>query len=345
MFDRGFNKRIFGWMLVASACFGMAAAEEPAMTVGDGSADLVEQATLLFGLLPETMPGAEDDTPELVALGEKLYFSKELSVTRTQSCNTCHPIDGGRAGADNLPTSPGVHGQLGTRNSPTVLNSGYQAAQFWDGRAKDLVEQAKGPILNPVEMAMPDPETVEKRVKEDAELSSAYAAAFPSSDGAISYDEIALAIAAFERTLKSECRLDDFMRGDADALTEQEKRGLELFIATGCIQCHNGPLIGGTTFQKFGRMNPFPTDDLGRFEVTQDEESKHVFKVPQLRNVALTAPYFHNGTMASLEEAVKTMAWIQLNIELDDTQAADIAAFLRTLSDPERQPAETARAE
>lgn len=335
------------WVLVLGAialvCADAGAGDEPAMTVGDGSADLIEQAFLLFGNLPASMPGAEADTPELVALGEKLYFSNELSVTRSQSCNTCHPIDGGRAGADNLPTSPGAHGKLGTRNSPTVLNSGYQVAQFWDGRAKDLVEQAKGPILNPVEMAMPDAATVETRVKADAELSAAYSAAFPMAGGTVTYDEVARAIAAFERTLKSESRLDEYMRGDADAITEQEKRGLDAFIGTGCIQCHNGPLVGGTTFQKFGRMNPYPTEDLGRFDVTQDEESKHVFKVPQLRNVGLTGPYFHNGTMETLEEAVKTMAWIQLNVKLDDAKVEDITAFLRTLSDPEREPAVSAK--
>ena len=314
------------------------------MTLGVDAANLMEQAALLFGTLPDRMPGAEGDTPEMVALGNALYFSNELSITRTQSCNTCHPIDGDRAGADNLPTSLGAHGKPGTRNSPTVLNSGYQMSQFWDGRAKDLVEQAKGPILNPAEMAMPDPVTVEKRVKEDPALSAAFAAAFPDAKGAITYDNVAIAIAAFERTLKSECRLDDFMRGDADALTAQEEKGLELFIGTGCIQCHNGPLIGGTTFQKFGKMNPYPTEDLGRFEVTKDEDSKYVFKVPQLRNISLTGPYFHNGKMQSLEEAVKTMAWIQLNVALQESQVNDLAAFLRALADPERRPAATAKA-
>ncbi len=314
---------------------------EPAMTVGDEGAVLVEQATLLFGTLPETMPGAENDSPDLVALGEALYFSNELSITRTQSCNTCHPLDGNRAGADNLPTSPGAHGKRGTRNSPTVLNAGYQMSQFWDGRAKDLVEQAKGPIVNPVEMAMPDAATVEARVISHPELSVAFAKVFP--EGGVTYDRVAEAIAAFERTLRSECRLDAFMRGDGDALSEPEKKGLELFIGTGCIQCHNGPLIGGTTFQKFGKLNPFPTNDLGRYDVTKEEDAKHVFKVPTLRNVSLTSPYFHNGTMPTLEEAVRTMAWIQLNVKLEDAQVDDITAFLRALADPKREPAVQAR--
>jgi cytochrome c peroxidase len=311
------------------------------MTVGDEDASLVEQAQLLFGLLPDAMPGAETDTPQMVSLGEALYFSNELSVTRTQSCNTCHPIDGGRAGADNLPTSPGAHGEMGTRNSPTTLNAGYQIAQFWDGRAHDLEEQAKGPILNPLEMGMPDPDTVVERLEAHPELSQAFAEAFPDDDLSITYDNLAKAIGAFERTLKSESRLDDFMRGDAAALTQPEKKGLELFISTGCIQCHNGPLIGATTFQKLGKINPYETDDLGRFEVTGDEDSKYVFKVPQLRNVSLTAPYFHAGQVETLEEAVETMAWIQLNVKLEPAQTAKLVAFLHALADPERQPALT----
>ncbi|MDN5849797.1 MAG: cytochrome-c peroxidase [Nitrococcus sp.] len=293
---------------------------------------LRQQAQARFGVLPAQMPGAQNDTPELVELGRQLYFDKALSINHSQSCNTCHRLDGGRGGDDNNKTSPGAKGILGARNAPTVLNAGFAFAQFWDGRAADLVEQAKGPILNPVEMAMPSAAAVEQRISAMPDYQEAFAKAF-GSDAAISFDHIAQAIAAFERTLITHDRFDQWQRGDDSALSAQEQRGLQAFISSGCVDCHNGPLLGGQKYKKMGLINPYAnTKDKGRMAVTGDPEDAYFFKVPTLRNVALTAPYFHDGEAASLQEAVKKMGWLQLGRKLNESQVADIVAFLNSLS-------------
>jgi cytochrome c peroxidase len=187
---------------------------------------LMSRANRFFSPLPETMPGSENDTAKRIALGKKLYFEKRLSINDKQSCASCHILENGFAGVDNLPTSPGARGEKGTRNSPTVLNSGWQDSQFWDGRAEDLVEQAKGPILNPIEMGMPDEKTVEQKIQGIAEYQSAFTEAFPNNKPAITYQHIAEAIAAFERTLITPSRFDDFMHGDAAALKAAWGRNL-----------------------------------------------------------------------------------------------------------------------
>jgi cytochrome c peroxidase len=299
---------------------------------------LISRANRIFSPLPDTMPGSENDTPERIALGKKLYFEKRLSINDTQSCASCHLLDDGFAGVDNLPTSPGAKGELGTRNSPTVLNAGWQDSQFWDGRAEDLVEQAKGPILNPIEMGMPDEQTVEKKIRGIAEYKDAFATAFPGSDPAISYQNIAEAIAAFERTLITPSRFDDFMKGDADALNKAEQRGLEAFIKIDCKTCHDGILVGGETYEPLGKEHPYENQtDQGMYTVTQDENDRMFFKVAPLRNVALTAPYFHDGKIATLDEAVRTMGKLQLDEELTDQQVSDITSFLKALTDKNRE--------
>lgn len=296
--------------------------------------ELFSKARTIFGPLPDKMPGSENDSPELIELGRKLYFETKLSVNNTQSCNTCHDINN-RAGDDGKPVSPGaIQGKFGTRNSPTVLNAGFQFVQFWDGRAKDLKEQAKGPILNPVEMAMPDEKTVEKTITSIPEYVEMFKKAYPNEKKPITYDNLANAIAAFERTLVSKSRYDDWINGDVTALTPQEKVGLKQFIEVGCITCHTGPLFGGNLYQKMGLVRPYKnTKDLGRYEVTKQESDKFMFKVSQLRNITLTAPYFHDGAVPNLEEAVRTMALIQLGKELTDEQTKNIVAFLGALTD------------
>ncbi|MCB1319052.1 MAG: cytochrome-c peroxidase [Leptospiraceae bacterium] len=297
--------------------------------------ELMKQANLTFGTIPEVMPGAENDTDALVTLGEKLYHENGLSANDSQSCNSCHNVNGG--GVDNLPVSNGAFGDKGGRNAPTVLNAGFHLAQFWDGRAKDLAEQAKGPVLNPVEMAMKSEADVVAKIKGIAEYQELFAQAFPDESDPVTYDNIARAIAAFERTLITSDRFDDFQNGDDAALTEQEKEGLQLFMSTGCTTCHSGPLLGGHMYQKSGLVNPYRNQaDQGRFEVTGAESDRYVFKVPSLRNVALTAPYFHDGKMATLDEAVQEMAWIQLGKKLSDAERESIVAFLKSLSDKER---------
>ncbi|MCG8368857.1 MAG: hypothetical protein MJA27_36680, partial [Pseudanabaenales cyanobacterium] len=257
-------------------------------------AELRSAATQMFGTLPDKMPGAENDTPDRVRLGERLYFDKNLSKNRTQSCNSCHRVDDNLGGVDNEPTSSGAFGERGDRNAPTVLNAGFQIAQFWDGRAASLEEQAKGPVLNPIEMAMPDEPEALRRLKADADYPSLFAKAFPDADDPLSYDRFAEAVAAFERTLITRDRFDDWQLGDDDALNAREIRGLEKFMTRGCTTCHQGPLLGGNSYQKVGLVNPYANfSDKGREAVTGDEADRYKFKVPTLRNVAITGPYFH----------------------------------------------------
>jgi cytochrome c peroxidase len=314
--------------LVPSTAFAADAAPKPA--------DLRAKARDILGPLPDRMPGSAEDTPALVALGRKLYFEKKLSVNNSQSCNTCHRVDEGRGGVDNEPTSEGAFKKRGDRNSPTTLNAGFHMAQFWDGRAPNLVEQAKGPILNPVEMAMPDEAEVIKRLKADRSYPPLFDKAFPGAADKISYENVARAIAAFERTLVTRDRFDDFQKGDDAALNETELRGLDLFLTAGCTTCHFSPTLGATTYQKVGLVHPYETPDLGRAKVTKDEDDNNKFKVPSLRNIALTAPYFHDGKQATLRETVVKMAFHQLDRKLTDAEADALVAFLNTLTDKTR---------
>ena len=304
----------------------------------DDADRLIARANRYFSPLPGSMPGSENDTTERIALGKKLYFEDRLSVNDTQSCASCHRLENGFAGVDNLPTSPGAKGEPGTRNSPTVLNAGWQDSQFWDGRAEDLVEQAKGPILNPVEMGMPDELAVEEKIRGIAEYRTDFALAFPGKEPSITYQNIAEAIAAFERTLITESRFDDFMNGDVSALSEAEQRGLKTFIKIDCKSCHDGKLVGGETYEPLGKEHPYENQvDLGIYTLTKDESDLMVFKVAPLRNVALTAPYFHDGKIKTLDEAVRKMGKLQLDKELTDQQVGDITSFLKSLTDKNRE--------
>lgn len=294
------------------------------------------KAKQIIGALPEKMPGSENDTEKLVSLGKKLYFEKKLSLNETQSCNSCHNIEGKSAGVDNLSTSPGAFGKNGDRNSPTVLNAGFHFVQFWDGRASDLKAQAKGPILNPVEMAMPSENEVLKRINADADYPKLFAEAFPNDKNPITYDNLAGAIAAFERTLVTQSRFDDFVKGDFKALSKAEQEGFKSFLAAGCTSCHSGNLLGGNSYRKVGLVNEFKTEDLGLFKISKKAEDKFVFKVPSLRNVTLTGPYFHDGKIASIEEAVQKMAYHQLGINLSEEETKKIVLFLGTLADKNR---------
>ena len=293
------------------------------------------KAASLFGKLPDAMPGSENDTPELIALGKKLYNEKALSVNGTQNCNTCHDLTNGKAGVDNKKLSNGaIEGTIGTRNSPTVLNAGFHFVQFWDGRAKDLQEQAGGPILNPVEMGMPNEAAVVKAIKGIPEYSDMFAKAFPNEKDAITYKNITGSIAAFERTLISKSRFDFYLAGNKTILTNKEKNGLKLFTEVGCITCHSGPLFGANLYQKMGLVKPYEnTTDLGRYAITKVEADKFMFKVASLRNAALTYPYFHDGAVEKLEDAVKKMGEMNLGKELKPEEIDQITAFIGALSD------------
>ncbi|TGK87774.1 cytochrome-c peroxidase [Leptospira noumeaensis] len=298
--------------------------------------DLQVKAKQIIGALPAKMPGSENDTEELISLGKKLYFEKKLSLNETQSCNSCHNIEGKAAGVDNLSTSPGAFGKNGDRNSPTVLNAGFHFVQFWDGRAADLKAQAKGPILNPVEMAMPSEKEVLKRMNEDADYPGLFAKAFPNEKTPVTYENLAGAIAAFERTFVTSSRFDDFINGDHKSISKEEQEGFKSFLAAGCTSCHSGNLLGGNSYRKIGQVNEYKTADLGLYNVTKKVEDKFFFKVPSLRNIALTGPYFHDGAVQTLEEAVKKMAFHQLGLDLSDEETKKIVLFLGTLSDKSR---------
>ena len=287
---------------------------------------------IFFRPLPDRMPGAQDDTPALVVLGRKLFFEKGISLTKSQSCADCHRLDEQGAGIDHVVTPKGVLGTPGKRNTPTVLNAGFQIAQFWDGRAADLVEQAKLPLLSPSEMAMRTEADVVNRIKEIPDYRRQFATAFPSQAQPVTFHNIALAIAAFERTLVAPSRFDRYLSGQANAINDREKQGLRRFIDTGCVECHSSYPVGGRLMRKMGVYHPYANqNDLGRFEVTGLESDRLVFKVCMLRNVTLTPPYFSDGQVSTLPEAVRQMAWMQLDTNIEPREIDEIIRFLRTL--------------
>lgn len=300
-------------------------------------AELRAGALKVLAPLPEKMPGSENDTPARVKLGRELFFEKKLSANNTQSCNSCHAVDQNRGGVDNEPTSPGAFGKRGGRNSPTVLNAGFHIAQFWDGRAKTLEDQAKGPVLNPGEMAMPSEAAVIEKLKAEKKYVGGFKKAFPGEADPVTYDNFAKAVASFERTLRTNDRFDDFLKGDDKALSSSELKGLDTFLSIGCTTCHSGPLLGGNDYKKLGILNAYEnTADKGRIEVTKEDYDEFVFKVPSLRNIALTAPYFHDGSQKTLDEVVQKMAWLQLGKKLSAEETQHLSAFLRALSDKKR---------
>ena len=256
---------------------------------------------------------------------------------RDRSCNSCHNIldDGSGssgAGVDNLKTSIGALGKPGRRNAPSTWNAGFQFAQNWDASASTLSEQARNPILDPLEMAMPSEKKAIKQLKK-AGYKIAFKQAFPEESRPLNFTNITKALAAFQRTLITQDRFDLFMAGDNTALNEQEKRGLETIFNTGCTACHTGPLMGGKLIIKMGLVKPYPnTEDKGRSEITGREQDEFLFKAPVLRNIAQTAPFFHDGATADLEQAVFKTGWHQIGIELDSQQVMDISAFLRSLN-------------
>lgn len=303
----------------------------------DAFPDLHKKASTMFAELPSAAINEANPTSEAkVLLGYTLYFDNRLSKDGNISCNSCHNL--ATFGVDNLPKSPGDDGTLGDRNSPTVLNAALHMAQFWDGRSKDVEEQAGEPILNPVEMAMPDEAFVVERLKGIDGYTELFKNAYPDDADPITYQNLENAIGVFERELLTPARFDKYLAGDASALSTEEKKGLQTFLDQSCITCHMGNMFGANMYQKVGiyakyqEMTGGEVDDLGRFTVTNNEADKYMFKVPSLRNVAKTGPYFHDGAVESLEEAVKIMAKLELNKDLTDEQAKDIATFLGSLT-------------
>ncbi len=284
---------------------------------------------------------------EKVALGEKLYNEKRLSKDNTVSCASCHDLKKG--GTDNLPNSKGIIGKdgqplRGDRNAPSVINAALHFRQFWDGRAEDVEEQAGGPILNPIEMGMTSKEDVEQKIRKISEYKSLFKKAFPKETEPITFKNIRKAIASFERTLIKPSRFDRFVAGDIKALNRQEKMGLHLFKYNTCTACHSGILLGGERYKWFGMTGNYwdvikevtgyteKEHDLGRYSVTGEEGDKYLFKVPSLRNVEKTFPYFHNGSVTNLKDAIKIMGKAQRGVNFTDEQIDAIEAFLKTLT-------------
>ncbi len=336
-------------LAVASLCLVIAGCAKPAgkstsesPTTGNSTMSatndpLLLQARTIFQPLPISPPVllGNPATADKIALGTMLFFDPRLSATHSISCASCHNL--GLGGADNSPTSAGFHGERGGRNSPTVLNAVFNFAQFWDGRAKDLEDQAGGPMVNPVEMASPRQHVAQQLAALPA-YHGAFARAFPTDPKPISIGNAQRAIAVFEATLITpDAPFDRYLRGDTAALDGSQKAGLAIFINKGCVACHAGTNVGGGIYAKFGVVETpdaksRPVGDKGRSGITRQSSDDYVFKVPTLRNVALTAPYFHTGSEQDIAKVVGVMAKVQLGQTLTQIETFHLVAFLGALT-------------
>jgi cytochrome c peroxidase len=300
-------------------------------------AALREEALSVFEPIPAVVPSVNDNaiTFEKIELGKQLFFDPRISRSGFLSCNSCHNLAMG--GDDNLETSIGHGWQKGPRNAPTVLNAVFNTAQFWDGRAEDLKAQAKGPVQAGVEMAN-TPERVVETLKSLPEYVQRFTRAFPGESDPVTFDNMAKAIEAFEATLITRASpFDQFIEGNLAVLDEQEQRGLALFMDKGCTACHSGVNLGGNGYFPFGVVEQpgaevLPPEDKGRFQVTKTADEQYVFRAAPLRNIALTAPYFHSGKVWDLEQAVAIMGSSQLGETLSGEEVSDIVAFLHSLT-------------
>ncbi len=300
------------------------------------ASELRDQALDYFVPLPSTLmaPANNIITPPKIKLGEALYFDPRMSASGVFSCNSCHNLATG--GDDNLETSIGHGWQKGPRNAPTVLNSVFNVAQFWDGRAEDLKAQAKGPVQAGVEMAN-TPDNVVATLKSMPQYVEWFDAAFPEETDPVTFDNFAKAIEAYEVTLTTPAPFDAFLNGNEAALSEDQKTGLQLFMDHGCVACHNGINVGGHDYYPFGLIEKpgadvLPEDDVGRFAVTETADDQYVFRAAPLRNIELTAPYFHSGIVWGLKEAVQIMSTSQLGQEMPAEDTTRIVAFLQSLT-------------
>lgn len=299
--------------------------------------DLMKQAQETFKPIPAVVPSVKDNavTHDKIDLGRALFFDPRISASGLLSCNTCHNL--GLGGVDGLETSVGHGWQKGPRNAPTVLNAVFNVAQFWDGRAEDLKAQAKGPVQAGVEMNN-TPAQVETTLASLPAYVAAFNKSFPGDAKPVSFDNMAKAIEAFEATLITPAaRFDQYLEGNAGVLSANEKAGLKLFMDKGCSACHNGINVGGEAYYPFGVVEKpgsdiLPPGDKGRFAVTKTADDSYVFRAGPLRNIALTAPYFHSGKVWDLKQAVAIMGSSQLGVKLTDKEVDQIVAFLQTLT-------------
>jgi cytochrome c peroxidase len=306
-----------------------------------GKDDLMQRAKATFKPIPASAPAIKENKGNLsrLLLGKMLFFEPRLSASYLISCNTCHNV--GLGGADLQETSTGHDWQKGPRNAPTVLNSVFNIAQFWDGRAPDLTAQAKGPVQASVEMNN-KPEQVVATLKSIPGYVKLFGKAFPHEKEPVTVDNMAKAIELYAATLITpDSPFDKYLKGNNNALNAQEKAGLTIFMDKGCAACHGGVNMGGAGYYPFGMKETplaelLPPDDLGRFKVTNTALDKYVYKSPSLRNIALTPPYFHTGKVWKLKDAVLVMGTTQLGVKLNDDETEKITAFLLTLNG--RQP-------
>jgi len=307
--------------------FGRLPSKTPEAKGNHESSDSYAKYKRYFTPLPALPPIPKDNplTLKKVKLGKMLYYDPRLSRSKIISCNTCHNIALG--GDDNIKSSIGHGWKTGGRNAPTTLNSGFLKVQFWDGRAPTLEEQAKGPIQAHVEMDA-TPELVIKRLKAIPEYVKLFKEAFPNDPDPVNFENVVKAIAAFERTLNTpNSPFQRYLLGDESALTPKQKEGMKLFVEIGCIGCHNGPVLSD------GRFHRFKTNgDTGRYRVTKNPSDKYKFRTPQLLNVALTSPYFHDGSVERLEDAIRLMAKKMLKKNLSEEEVRKIKAFLESLT-------------
>ena len=307
-------------------------------SVAASDGELAISPTELARYLPPVTELAEVDLDK-VALGAKLFHDPRLSKNNTVSCASCHRI--GAGGDDDLAKSVGVSGNPSRRNSPSVTYAAYFLSQFWDGRAETLEDQIDGPIQHKDEMAN-DWGTIEGRLSQDKAYSEAFRKIYGDRPDEASIKD---AIAEFERSLGAfNAPLDRFLEGDAAALSPEANKGAQLFVSYGCVSCHQGPLLGGNLYQRIGIYAPYPFSDegrdLGRFEITGEEADRLMFKVPSLRNVAQTAPYFHDGSIERLDDAILAMAYYQLGLNISPDDITQIAAFLEAANDGPHEKAE-----
>jgi len=325
------------WALIILAAIAVTGCtkKEPPAPAPEESVAVEKEKPAMAAIEPlQPLPNSVDFNMDKALLGRSLFHDTALSGDGTLACVTCHMLDHG--GAEPRKTSTGIRGQIGPINSPTVLNSSYNFVQFWDGRAKDLQEQAAGPVENPIEMGTKWDDVVARLKKKEA-----YVAAFAKLyDDGVTKDNATDAIAEYEKSLITPSRFDKYLLGDEAAITEAEKQGYATFKEAGCTACHAGIGVGGAMFQKMGlvkdyfadRGTPITEADLGRFNVTKNAADKHFFKVPTLRNVELTSPYLHDGSRDTLEETVRIMGKYQLGRELTDAQVNSIVTFLKSLT-------------
>ena len=284
----------------------------------------------LLGNDPPSPKAPVKATPEMIALGKALYHSEHLSQKGNLSCASCHDLS--TYGVDNKPTSPGSTGENGDRNTPTTYNAARHFRQFWDGRAESVEAQAIMPVLNPIEHGLADEAAVLAKINEQKDLVDGFKKAFPGDEAAVSAKNFGIAIGAFERTLVTRSKWDDYIEGNQRALSNGELLGLKTFLDVGCNQCHLTRMLGANAYQKLGLRVPYNGKDTGRMKVTGSVADKYSFKVPSLLNVEKTAPYYHDGSLATLEETVMAMGKNQLALTLKDEQVANIVVFLKALT-------------